>query len=107
MEVIETHLRDRLDISDDIHALCNWQKTNRDNGSVWGGTGIFIDRRIQYENSTRDLSEFQIEVTVMRITLRSLTICFCSVYIPHSRKSEIFEFLDFLDIVILLNVNIL
>ena len=72
-----------------------------------GGTGIFIDRRIQYENITRDFSDFGVEVTVIRFTFRTLTICFCAVYLPQSRTGEITDFLAFLDKILLLDTDIL
>ena len=53
MAVMETHLKRGLSISDDIHALCNWERTDRRDGSAWGGTGVFIDRKIQYEKHHR------------------------------------------------------
>ena len=107
MAVVETHLREGLDISERVHSRYNWEETNRRDGTAWGGTGVFIERRIQYENISDMFIETGVEVTVLRFTFRSFTVCFCAIYLPQSDRREISRFLDFLDKVLLQEADIL
>ena len=104
--VSETHLHRGENISDKVHAFYEWESTPRSTGRAWGGTGIFVHRSIRFENITECFS-VDLEFTVLSFTYEGLTHCFCSVYLPQTKFSEISRFLALVDLLLAQRVDVL